>query len=248
MPPRTIVKFGSTSATLLMAERLEHPLVYRQELFDVFSPAGAKALLDLARAWREELQARGTVALAAGGEAIRRNAQLQRELRQLFPVWWPLTGEMEGRLAWMAVKARHPSVDGVIDIGGGSTEVIIAEKTWSFAVGAANASPAMPAWPRELAAVHTPAFIGGTAVSLARWANREWLSVKDAEALQQALANHPEAFREWSSIRLRILPQGLAILMSLAKHAGWSRFLVSSRGLTEGLWLAASLGRVSNHD
>ncbi len=243
MPPRAIVKFGSTSAILLVAEHLQHPTVYQQELIDVFSPGGPEALIKVAQSWREDLRRRGIEALAAGGEAIRRNAGLEARLRALFPHWWHLTGEMEGRLAWIAVKAGDSLVDGVVDIGGGSTEIITADGTWSFSIGAARFTEAHVSWP-PLTDIAHPAFIGGTAVSLARWAGRDRLTLREVRAMQQALLADPQQFREWSPLRRRILPQGLAILAQLLEHGGWPTFTVSTRGLTEGLWLAASLGRV----
>ena len=242
MPPQAIVKFGSTSTTLLVAQRLDHPLLRRQQLINLYAADGPAQALKVAEELRQAANDAGTVPLAAGGEALRDNPELEIRLRQLYPNWWHLTAETEGRLAWIAVKARHPSCDVVVDIGGGSTEFISQRQVVSVPQGAARSARHAIRWP-ALSAFERPVVIGGTAVALKWWTGRPGVRLGDVEAMQQALMDHPEQFQTWDPLRRSILPVGLSLLGDVFHAAGWDSIEVSERGLTEGLWLAASLGR-----
>lgn len=236
-----IVKFGSTSTTMLVAQHLDQPLLREQRLINLFGPEGPEQALVWAGELKRRAAALGATPLAAGGEAVRANPDLERALQEVFPRWWHLTPESEGRLAWAAVKARHPSCDIVLDIGGGSTEIVALDQTWSLPVGAAR-SPEVVTWP-ELSRYERPVFIGGSAVSVSMWTGRGRCSPGDVENLRQSLLINPEQFTSWDTLRRAILPQGLALMASLVERGRWPTFEISGRGLTEGLWLAASLGR-----
>jgi hypothetical protein len=244
VPPTAIVKFGSTSTVLLVAERLDKPLLQKQAMIDLFSEDGIARVIAMAQQWGAALSAQGVVAWAAGGEATRANAELERQLRRVFPNWWHLTGTLEGRLAWLAVKSGHPAAELVIDIGGGSTEIISSRAVWTFPVGAARFDARVMVWP-SLDQFAPPVVIGGTALTLARWAGRLTLDRSALQRMRDQLALSPEKFQDMDAMRRKILPAGLALLDSVLQHGGWTRFEVSPRGLTEGLWIAASLGRGS---
>lgn len=243
MPPAAIIKFGSTSTTLLIAERVDRPIVRHQHLLDLLSPAGRHRVLTLARQLRMTAEYHAANPLAAGGEALRRDPDIEKALAEIFPHWWHLSADMEGRLAWLAVKSRHSACDLVVDLGGGSTEFIAPSQVWSIPEGAAQ-----PPYNAPLPSVRSfgrPVFIGGTAVALKRWIGRDRLTSADAHVMREALQHSPDEFPHIDNLRLRILPRGLDLLARIVEDMGWNEFEVSERGLTEGLWLAASLGRGS---
>lgn len=239
--PIAIMKVGSTSTTLLVAETLGHPVTRHQRLFDLSRRDDQTALLSQAARWREEALAYGSEPLAAGGEKVRQNPWLENELRQTFPDWWSLNAHMEGRIAYLGVKAEDDLCDGVIDIGGGSTEIITSTHTWSFPVGAASPGRQF-SWPQLSPLLH-PVFVGGTAVALARWAKSFRVTRDTLETMLSNIKRDPQAFSEIDPLRLRLLPQGLSLMLSLAEHTGCDSLTISERGLSEGLWLVASLGR-----
>lgn len=241
MGAAAIVKFGTTSTTLLVAERLTQPLAREQRLINLMTAEGTERAVSWARALSVRTRDLKVLPLAAGGHAVRANPELESRLRQLFPRWWHLTASMEGRLAWIAVKAAVPVCDVVVDIGGGSTELVTQDHVWSIPVGAASGFDEV-SWP-DLAALQRPVFIGGTAVALQAWAGSPRLSRADVQTLGEQLQQEPGLFRQWDPLRRRILPMGLRILDSIMAAQGWSEGLASERGLTEGLWMAASLGR-----
>ncbi len=241
MPPAAIIKIGSTSSTLLIAERLNRPLVREQRLFNLFESPGQKALLDQVGVWRALAHRHGAEPVAAGGEALRQNTPLREDLRSVLRDWWDLTGSAEGRLAFLAVAAEDVQTDGLLDIGGGSTEIVTRTGVVSLPWGAAR-QPSLMTWP-ELPVLSKPAAVGGTALALAAWCGREQVNRRDARLLAEALQDRPDQFQHLDPLRRRILPGGLAVLESLWDRAEWPWLRVSRRGLAEGLWLAASLGR-----
>ncbi len=243
MSPVGVIKIGSTSSTLLIAQDLSKPLVRRQQLLDLFSQESPRDLLRLVESWREEARHYGARLLAAGGEAVRKNARLGGELSHLLPHWWSLTGEEEGRLAWIAVKGERPNAEVVVDIGGGSTELIWGQGIWSAASGAARPDFTVR-WPC-LPVTARPVFVGGTALAVAWWAKRPVLTGADVDQLRHAIEGAQNPIPSLDPLRRRLLPSGLAILSDVLLANGWETFEVSERGLTEGLWLAASLGRVA---
>ena len=237
-----VIKFGSTSATLLAAERLDKPQLRLQRLINLFSEDGPHKALVWAQEMRQTIRQMGIEPLAAGGEGLRLNSQLQSRLQSVFPLWWPLTAELEGRLAWMAVKAKHPSCDVVVDIGGGSTEIVTGDKTASYPVGTARTGRS--AW-GDFSQARNPVFIGGTAVSLAKHASHQQLCLADVTNFSQALTDNTALLEGLDPLRREILPKGLALIKEIVTQNNWPQWEVSEYGLTEGLWLAASLGRVA---
>lgn len=242
VPATAIVKFGSTSTTMLVAARLDQPQFREQRLFRLFEPGGFDELYSFARDLGQTSASRGLQPLAAGGEAFRLHPHWEQKLKVWFPRWWHLSAQEEGRLAWLAVKAERPYTDVVIDIGGGSTEIVSHHTAWSISQGAARPSFSLVDAP-DLREFHHPVFIGGTAVSLATWAKRHILVPQDIADLQCTLQTGRADLPQWDSVRLKILPAGLALMSALIERSAFTQFEVSQRGLTEGLWLAASLGR-----
>ncbi len=242
VPATAIVKFGSTSTTMLVATRLDQPEIREQRLFRLFEPGGFDELVHFARDLSQTSESRGVQPVAAGGEAFRLHPHWEQQLKALFPRWWHLSAQEEGRLAWLAVKAERPYTDVVIDIGGGSTEIISHHAAWSISQGAARPSLSLADTP-DLSQFQSPVFIGGTAVSLATWANRHMLVPKDIADLQLTLQTGQADLPPWDSVRRKILPAGLALMSALVERSAFAHFEVSQRGLTEGLWLASSLGR-----
>jgi hypothetical protein len=236
-----IVKIGSTSTTMLLAARLAVPLVREQRLINLFSEKGRSEVLVWASALAAQARRWGVEPLAAGGQGLRAHPELEQRLEEIFPRWWHLTPALEGRLAWAAVKAAVPACDVVVDIGGGSTEIVTHQHVWSVEVGAVNGDFTQP-WP-PLHALHHPVFIGGTAVTLSRWAERSELQPEHIRGIRRQLETSPQQFSHWEPLRHSILPRGLSIMEQVAALGGWDTFSVSDRGLTEGLWMAASLGR-----
>lgn len=241
MPPVAVIKVGSTSSTLLVAESLHRPVTRQQQLLDLYREANAPVLGALLQRWTAECRALGAPCLAAGGEAVRQNPRYQGVIGESLSAWLPLSGEREGRLTMLAVQAEMPDVDVVVDIGGGSTEVVTLRTSQSFAIGAAHPAPAI-VLPRVSGS--RPVFVGGTAVALRRWRGRAELDCADIIGLLDEV-HKPSALTFLDPLRRQLLPQGLGLMKVLLDANGWDRFRVSERGLTEGLWMVASLGRVS---
>ncbi|MCY0881020.1 MAG: hypothetical protein OWS74_03410, partial [Firmicutes bacterium] len=182
--------------------------------------------------------------LVSGGEALRTRQDLLDAVQQEGWHPWLISGAEEGRLAWAAVKAHRLQTQWVIDLGGGSLQITSDRQAISLKLGAAHgdlAPETWPAWP-----IVNPVFIGGTAGALAHlWQKDHW----DGAAYHQA-------YRKWEQnagpdlgaqlgdpVLERILPHGLKVLDALVQHYHLQTFAIDDRGLTEGLWLAASLGR-----
>ncbi len=185
-----------------------------------------------------------------------------------------LSGEEEARLAFTgaaAMLAAVPSGDlGVIDVGGGSSEIVVgrapADVRWwtSVAIGSGaltdqclagdppRASEIAAARARitgVLASVSPPrpelsVAVGGSATSLARLAGPDL----DVAALARSLATlieepAAEVARRFAidSQRARLLPAGLLILEAIASRLG-AALRVGCGGIREGVLLEALRG------
>lgn len=242
LSPTAVIKVGSTSTTWLIADTLREPRVRRQRLLDLYGEGAEARLQEAMEEALADCRQQGATPLGAGGEAVRNHPSLNAALRRWLPQWWDLSGLDEGRLAWLAVKAERPDTDVVIDLGGGSTEIVSRTTVDSLPTGASRCVMGLR-WP-DVSGSGRRVFIGGTAVALAYWRRRsEGLTVSDVRAMLEALSGPSRAIAGLDPLRLRILPNGLRIMEEILTQQRTETFSVSGRGLTEGLWLAASLGR-----
>jgi exopolyphosphatase/guanosine-5'-triphosphate,3'-diphosphate pyrophosphatase len=185
-----------------------------------------------------------------------------------------LTAEEEARLAFVgAAGALGPFGQGslgVVDVGGGSSELVVGEApdrvSWSasFPVGSGDLARSHlrsdPPTAEEVAAardeieevlgeIDVPqpeeaAAVGGSAASLSRLAGR----ILDAGAFAGALAELIAAPRRdvarrfgLEVERVRLLPAGLVILQAASERFG-TPLIVAGGGLREGVLLEASGG------
>jgi exopolyphosphatase/guanosine-5'-triphosphate,3'-diphosphate pyrophosphatase len=185
-----------------------------------------------------------------------------------------LTAEEEARLAFVGAaqavgSGGHGSL-GVVDVGGGSSELVVGEApdhvSWSasFPLGSGDLARrhlrSDPPSAEELAAVrnevdaalgdidvphpHEAAAVGGSAASLSRLAGR----ILDAGAFARALAELVAAPRQEVARRfgleverVRLLPAGLLILQTASERFG-TPLVVAGGGLREGVLLEACSG------
>jgi exopolyphosphatase/guanosine-5'-triphosphate,3'-diphosphate pyrophosphatase len=185
-----------------------------------------------------------------------------------------LTAEEEARLAFVGAaravgSAGHGSL-GVVDVGGGSSELVVGEApdhvSWSvsFPLGSGDLARTHlrsdPPSAEELTAARSEvdaalgeidvprpqeaAAVGGSAASLSRLAGR----LLDAGAFARALADLVAAPRQEVARRfgleverVRLLPAGLLILQAASERFG-TPLVVAGGGLREGVLLEASGG------
>lgn len=213
---------------------------------------------------------------AVATEAIRRaanGAELVRAITAATGVAIDvLSGEEEARLAFIGAAATlEAPVDGelgVVDVGGGSSELVVgrppSEVAWWASIGLGSAALTHihfghdPPEPAEIAAARgdiaralaplnlpRPAFavaVGGSASSLALLAG----AVLDSEALGNALrllASEPSAEvairYAIDPVRARLLPAGLLVLAAVAETFG-TALRVGRGGIREAVLLEAS--------
>lgn len=282
------IDIGSNTTRLLVADRLGDRLqeVHQERAFTRIGrglPAGAAipgekidevvavvaAQLLIARdlgAAHVRGVATAAIRWAANGfelvEAIRAATLLEVDI---------LSGEDEARLAFCGAAAMldHTPAGplGVLDVGGGSSEMVIgtvpAHVVWwaSLQLGSSTltechlhsdppSAAQLAAARREVAATlqslvpPRPALtvaVGGSATSLARMAG----SLLDAQALLRSLrvlASEPSAMiarrSQIDPQRARLLPAGLLILEAMARQLG-TTIVVGQGGIREGVLLEA---------
>jgi exopolyphosphatase/guanosine-5'-triphosphate,3'-diphosphate pyrophosphatase len=288
---RACIDIGSNTTRLLVAECAQGEIseVYQERAFTYLAWSGladgaiAPAKLDevaqvvsaqLATARDlgcNEVHAVGTAAIrrapngAVLAAAVREACGLEVEI---------LTAEEEARLAFVgaarALGPLGPRSLGVVDVGGGSSELVVGEApdrvAWStsFPLGSGDLARkhlrSDPPTAEEVAAargeidgllgeIDVPqpeeaAAVGGSAASLARLAGR----ILDAGAFAGALAELIAAPRRdvarrfgLEVERVRLLPAGLVILQAASEQFG-TPLLVAGGGLREGVLLEASGG------
>ena len=185
-----------------------------------------------------------------------------------------LTAEEEARLAFVGAaravgSTGHGSL-GVVDVGGGSSELVVGRApdkvSWSvsFPLGSGDLARSHlrsdPPSEEELAEVRSEvdaalaeidvphpqeaAAVGGSAASLSRLAGR----ILDAAAFARALADLVAAPRQevarrfaLEAERVRLLPAGLLILQAASERFGMP-LVVAGGGLREGVLLEAPNG------
>jgi hypothetical protein len=142
-----VMKIGSTSTTLLVAADLGHVLVRQQSIVNLYAAQGPALLNAVLEDYTARADAAGcSIRLAAGGEGLRHHQELAGRIKDYHWPYWSVSGQLEGQLTWFAVKASHPDMEWLWDIGGGSTEVCSSQESYSIPVGAAHYGVAN--WPK----------------------------------------------------------------------------------------------------
>lgn len=235
-----VIKIGTTTSVMLAGADLTTACLRRQRLANLLGPDRSETLATvLADFSRELVGITGRRPLVAGGEAFRLHRDLAATAaRQGFPVW-TLTPEQEGRLCYAAVKAVKPDTRLVVDLGGGSTELAMADAVWSLPLGAARSETPEHAAIAP-ARAQRPVWVGGTAVLTAQLLGTRSVSLESLRHLAQAL---PALAPDLDPLRRELYPHGLGLMIALAARYQWQNLAICERGLSEGLWLAACLGR-----
>ena len=278
------VDVGSNSVHLLVAHqagdhleplRDESVLLGLGDVVDgegVLPPSAQADLLAALAGYVQAAQALGAAAISlVATEPLRRAAngdQVAAEIiRRLGVPLHVLNEQQEGELTYLGVTGGRPSAQArlVVDIGGGTSEVILAEPGRAPAVtslptgsrrlssGMAGDDPPTPAQlDALLAAAHDgvarlaearPAraiFVGGTATNLARIAplSRDGLAL--AYRVLCRLAAGELSRRYGVNLRrARQLPAGAAIVDALLAHFRLDEAAVSQASLREGAIIAA---------
>jgi exopolyphosphatase / guanosine-5'-triphosphate,3'-diphosphate pyrophosphatase len=285
---RACIDIGSNTTRLLVADCEPGALraVHQSRVFtrigsdlarDSVIPSGKiAAIVSAVCAQREEARALGVEELRAVGTAAIRRAKNRAELLDALRSRCGLevavlTGEQEARFAFLGATSllEHPprTTVGVVDVGGGSSEIVVGvapdRVRWcaSLALGSGELAHRLlhsdPPAASELHAVREHAVsslaglkpprprvavaVGGSATSLSVLAGPRL----DAVSFERALALLSEA--PASEIarrfglereRVRLLPAGLLILQAAAELLGCS-LQIGRGGLREGVLLAA---------
>lgn len=245
-----VVKIGSTTVSALAAERLSDPAFRRAHGLSLIrmSPAFAqRALHETLSEFQQAFRQLGVQrSLIAGGEVLRRKPELSPS-----PAWI-LSAEEEGRLAWAGVQAQHHHPICLVDIGGGSTELVSTRRAVSIPVGVESPPASLSNdWPDLHAEFggQCAILVGGTAYAIATLVGIESESLTTPDRL----LNQLKGYAQWSperlmaqgisELRARLLPRGMELVSALLSVYPFQTVGWSPRGLLEGLWLAASLGR-----
>lgn len=244
--PVTVVKIGSTTLSLLSAMRLSAPIKREQAVLHLIRRTpedAAAAVRRQVEAWSRDLGALGRF-LAGGGQVLRERPELLQQMP--WPVWAP-SGHEEARLAWLAVAAATREESPlVVDIGGGSTELVSSRVSYSLPIGVGRAGQFT--WP-EAGLSGRVTLVGGLGHVLGILSGHgpgEPISARAVARLGGEIRKQSTAElvgRGVGADRAPLVPRGLEILSSLLATYGWDSLAWADRGLLEGLWLAASLGR-----
>ncbi|OLZ09548.1 hypothetical protein [Sulfobacillus thermosulfidooxidans] len=237
-----VLKIGSTTTALLIANNLSTPIVYEQSVVNLFAK-DAPVQLDqtLARFTQLADQFHCPRRLAAGGEAIRQLPHLATSIHRWGWPLWPIDGQMEGHLTWFAVKALEPQMDWIIDIGGGSTEFASSQHIISLPIGAATTLRPLE-WPQDIHA-EEPYVVGGTAHALSLLIGQRVMQLTDIDSVAEHIIRHPERLNFMDPVRRAIFPNGLKVIQEIMRHYRWSKVTYSPYGFLQGIWLACALGK-----
>ncbi len=237
-----ILKIGSTTTALLVANELSAPLLYQQRVVNLFDSDAPKRLNDVLADFTRFADNHGcSRRLAAGGEAVRQCPPLHAVIKRWGWPHWAVDGELEGHLTWFAVKASEGLMDWVIDIGGGSTEFASADQIVSLPVGAATQQTVYD-WPEGIYAT-APYVVGGTAHALSILIGNRQLLQTDIGQLKEAVQANPTLLDFMDPVRRRIFPQGLQVLYDIMQYYHWPLVTYTPYGYIHGIWLACTLGR-----
>ncbi|MGC8487308.1 MAG: hypothetical protein ACP5QO_03670 [Clostridia bacterium] len=243
-PPLAIVKVGSTSVSVLVAGQLDDPLYQTariRRLLGHWTPEQAllETLDDILAAVAPYRCQSGLVAFGEVGRAIPALPAAARA--RGFPVW-TLSGLEEGQASWWGEQRFCPAPITVIDIGGGSTEIVGPAGARSLPVGAERPPGAdMPLSAPISPHIPTVA-MGGTARALGQLFG----SPLHREVLFTHWGRDPSTWPGVDQVaadRIPLLAGGLATLLWVMDGLSLSQIAVTDRDLRWGLWLAARLGR-----
>lgn len=245
-----VLKIGSTTVSWLLAEDLSRPLKRRQAVLNLIDrPDAESALGTLVQSWLHQTSERADRVLVGGGQALRQHPEW---VDRLGLASWILSGAEEGQVARIGILAMAKHDAGmVIDIGGGSTEIVDDHGSYSLPVGVrrpiSDKSRALP-WPIA-ASASAATIVGGAGQAVARLLQRsdeEPIGTEELDQLRRGIRNRTPQWFEHHGIppdRISLVRPGIDILSTVVSHYHINRFYCSPYGLLEGLWLAASLGQ-----
>ncbi len=245
MRPIGIIKVGTSNTGLFAASDFSAPMVRQGRLIDLQDASTWNTLTQTLTDYTEILKdLKVDYGLVSGGEIIRQNHTLRHRIRELGLPLWTVSSVLEGWLTWFAVKSEFPEVSAIIDVGGGSTEVVTGNRVWAIPAGAAQVSDP-GTWPRIDSVGPTMALVGGTAYGLEQMAGQGRISGAQLIELLAAVLSPfpPPAFWDLDAPRRLLVVGGSEVLRSLLSGLDSTQFIFAHRGFVEGLWLAASLGR-----
>jgi hypothetical protein len=241
------VKIGSTTVSYLVAETLHRPLLRRSHVLNLLVRSdGPQVLVTLVKQWLNEEEACPDRLLMAGGQALREQPAFSRALGHM---GWILDGQQEGQLTRMGVLASTGHAPGMlIDIGGGSTEIVDDTGSHSLPIGVHRVHVVDARWP-VVGPATSATVVGGAGHAVVHLLQRramESVSRGELHALQQTLSQGGAAWIRAHGIphnRVALVEPGVEILLAVMTHYQLSSFVWTPYGLLEGIWLAASLGR-----
>lgn len=245
-----VLKIGSTTVSWLLAEDLSRPLKRRQAVLNLIDRPDAESILGmLVESWLDQTGPRADMVLVGGGQALRQHPEW---VEHLGLASWILSGAEEGQVARIGILAMAKHDAGmVIDIGGGSTEIVDDHRSFSLPVGVrrpiSDQSSAL-SWPNK-ASSSAATIVGGAGQAVARLLQRtdvDAIATEELEQLRRSIQNRLPQWFEHHGIpadRISLVRPGIDILAAMLSHYHINRFYCSPYGLLEGLWLAASLGQ-----
>lgn len=244
------------------------------------SPGAAERTLEALAEFRRLAEVRGAQAVAAAGTralraASNRAAFLARCRREAGVEVRVLSGREEARLAFLGAAGTQGGRGTVaaIDVGGGSTEIMVGEPpnrlraSWSLPLGAVTLTERFlahdPPTAKELALLREQARrrlarvpirrvedvlgIGGTVSAVLGLVGREGRAARDeVESLAERFSRLAAAARERLGVepgRADIVVAGVWILVEAMKHLGAGTLRSADGGLRHGMLLELAAGR-----
>lgn len=246
MRPIGVIKIGTSHTAMLAALELSAPLIRRGRLIDLRDPSTWNTLTQTMTEYTRLMEDLGVhFGVVSGGEALRENGLLRQHIQDLGLPFWPVSPILEGRLTWLAVRSEIPDISTIIDVGGGSTEVVTEQAVYSLAVGATRVPQEMQ-WPPLGGRGGTTALVGGTASALEMLAGEPVISRERLLSLLNSILlddGEPIVLKNLNAARQRLVVGGSRVIRALLEVLDSPRFVMAHRGFLEGLWLAASLGK-----
>lgn len=285
------IDIGSNTTRLLVAECGGHEIseVHQERAFTylawsglpngVIAPAKLQEVADVVSAQLDAARSLGCeLVRAVGTAAIRRapnGAELAAAVHDACGLEVEiLTEQEEARLAFVGAARAHGHLGsaalGVVDVGGGSSELVVGQApdqvSWSasFPLGSGDLARrhlrSDPPTAEDIAGarrevdatlgdvdVPQPAeavAVGGSAASLARMAGRLLDAAAFARALAELIAAPGQEVARRFGVeveRVRLLPAGLVILQAASERFG-TPLAVAGGGLREGVLMEAAGG------
>ena len=242
------LKIGSTTVSYLVAVQLERPLLKTRRVVKLMSRdsnAGRELLRETVWGWLNRPDPPDRL-LIGGGQVLRERPQLAAGLP--VPVWI-LSGREEGWLTRLGISAyRNIHQALVVDIGGGSTELVASAASFSLPVGVHRPDARELQWP-SVGPVQSAVVVGGMGHVLGLLLGlRPFAAVPSAGIARLAdqvvgLTPGDLVARGVPSNRAELVAPGLRLLALTMERYQLTDCSWAPSGLLEGLWLAASLGR-----